>query len=50
MTAPKIPLLPFAALLLLGPSLAWGAASEWSTNPQSSVRLITPWQTAPRSG
>jgi suppressor for copper-sensitivity B len=48
MTAPKIQL--FAALLLLGPSLAWGAASEWSTNPQSSVRLITPWQTAPQSG
>ncbi|HEY0558631.1 MAG TPA: protein-disulfide reductase DsbD domain-containing protein [Thermoanaerobaculia bacterium] len=50
MTAPKLALLPFAALLLSGPSLAWGAASEWSTNPQSSVRLITPWLTAPRSG
>jgi DsbC/DsbD-like thiol-disulfide interchange protein len=45
----KIPLLLFAALLL-APGLAWCAASEWSTNPQSSVRLITPWQTAPRSG
>jgi DsbC/DsbD-like thiol-disulfide interchange protein len=50
MTALKTTLLSFAALLLLGPSLAWGAASEWSTNPQSSVRLITPWQMAPRSG
>jgi DsbC/DsbD-like thiol-disulfide interchange protein len=52
MIAPKTktPLLSFAALLLLAPGLAWGAASEWSTNPQSSVRLITPWQTAPRSG
>lgn len=51
MTAPKTALLPAAALLiLLAPSPARGAASPWSTNPQSSVRLITPWQTAPRSG
>jgi suppressor for copper-sensitivity B len=46
MTAPKIALL----LLLLAPGLARGAASPWSTNPESSVRLITPWQTAARTG
>ncbi|HEX4498976.1 MAG TPA: hypothetical protein VIE43_25085, partial [Thermoanaerobaculia bacterium] len=50
MTAPQKSLLAFALLLALAPGLAWGAASEWSTNPQSSVRLITPWQTAPREG
>src|SRR4051794_27654319 len=51
MTAPKTALLPAAALLLLlAPGRAQGAASPWSTNPQSSVRLITPWQTAARSG
>jgi DsbC/DsbD-like thiol-disulfide interchange protein len=49
MTAPKT-LLLFAAGLLLAPGHAWGAASEWSVNPQSSVRLISPWKTAPRSG
>jgi suppressor for copper-sensitivity B len=46
MTAPKTALL----LFLLMPGLARGAASPWSTNPQSSVRVITPWQTAARSG
>jgi len=46
MTAPKT-LLLLAAGLLLAPSHAWGAASEWSVNPQSSVRLISPWKTAP---
>jgi DsbC/DsbD-like thiol-disulfide interchange protein len=50
MTASKIALLPLSALLLLAPSSARGAASEWSINPQSRVRLITPWQVAPRSG
>jgi DsbC/DsbD-like thiol-disulfide interchange protein len=51
MTAPKTLLLFFlAAGLLLAPGHAWGAASEWSVNPQSSVRLISPWKTAPRSG
>ena len=49
MTAPKTALL-LLAFSLLGPGHAWGAAGEWSTNPQSSVRLITPWQTAPPSG
>ncbi len=48
MTAPKTLLLAFS--LLLAPSHAWGAASEWSVNPQSSVRLITPWKTAPGNG
>ncbi|HTG35783.1 MAG TPA: protein-disulfide reductase DsbD domain-containing protein [Thermoanaerobaculia bacterium] len=54
MTAPKIVLLPLAALLLVlflvMPSPARGAAGEWSTNPQSRVRLISPWQVAPRNG
>ena len=39
-----------AALALLAPGLAWGAAGEWSINPQSSVRLITAWDVAPRTG
>ena len=48
MTPPKTLLLFFfAAGLLLAPGHAWGAASEWSVNPQSSVRLISPWKTAP---
>lgn len=46
MTAPKTLLLFLAAGLLLAPGHAWGAASEWSVNPQSSVRLISPWKTA----
>ncbi len=49
MTAPKTALLLLAALLL-APGRAWGVAGEWSKNPQSSVRLITPWRTAPQSG
>ncbi len=53
MTVPKIAL-PLAALLLapflIMPSPARGAAGEWSTNPQSRVRLISPWQVAPRNG
>lgn len=48
----KTALLPAAtlALALLAPSPARGAASEWSKNPESSVRLITPWLAAPREG
>ena len=46
MTAPKTALL----LLLLAPGVARAAASPWATNPQSSVRLITPFSNAPRSG
>jgi DsbC/DsbD-like thiol-disulfide interchange protein len=49
MTAPKTALLHVAVLLLM-PGHAWGAAGEWARNPQSSVRLITPWRTAPRNG
>src|SRR4051794_11292854 len=49
MTAPKTALL-LVAVLLLAPGHAWGVAGEWAKNPQSSVRLITPWRTAPRSG
>ena len=37
-------------LALLAPLPAWGAASEWAENAESRVRLITPWQAAPRSG
>jgi DsbC/DsbD-like thiol-disulfide interchange protein len=50
MTAPKTALLLLAASLLLAPGHAWGAAGAPATNPQSSVRLITPWQVAPKSG
>lgn len=35
---------------LLAPAPLRGAASEWSKNPQSQVRLVTPWVVAPRSG
>lgn len=49
MTASKTALL-LAAALLLAPDRAWSVAGEWSRNPQSSVRLITPYRTAPRSG
>lgn len=38
------------ALLLLAPLRAWGVAGEWTENEQSRVRLITPYQVAPRSG
>ena len=50
MTAPKTALLLVTVLLLLAPGRAWGVAGEWAKNPQSSVRLITHWRTAPRSG
>ncbi|MEO6196277.1 MAG: protein-disulfide reductase DsbD domain-containing protein [Thermoanaerobaculia bacterium] len=49
-TASKTALLSLAALLLLAPRPARGAAGEWATNPQSRVRLISPWQVAPRNG
>jgi suppressor for copper-sensitivity B len=34
----------------LAPSSAWAAASDWAVNEQSRVRLITPYQAAPRDG
>jgi DsbC/DsbD-like thiol-disulfide interchange protein len=37
-------------LTALAPHGASGVASPWAANPQSSVRLITPWQVAPRDG
>jgi DsbC/DsbD-like thiol-disulfide interchange protein len=44
----------FAWLLVLfalaAPRISWSAASPWSENEQSRVRLITPWQVAPRTG
>jgi len=40
--------LPLLLLTALAPRGAAAAASPWSTNPQSSVRLVTPWQVAPR--
>jgi len=51
MTVPKTALAALLpALFLIVPSPARGAAGEWSTNPQSRVRLISPWQVAPRNG
>ncbi|HEV8578156.1 MAG TPA: protein-disulfide reductase DsbD domain-containing protein [Thermoanaerobaculia bacterium] len=38
------------AAALLVPSPARPAASQWSVNPQSRVRLISPWQIASRDG
>ena len=38
------------ALALLVPLPAWSAASNWAENAESRVRLITPWQVAPKSG
>jgi len=47
----KIALLSAAALtFLFAPAPVRGAASAWSVNPQSRVRLISPWQVAPRGG
>src|SRR6185295_7365715 len=50
--APRIVLLAVATLAssLLAPVAARAAASAWSENPQSRVRLITPYQVAPRHG
>jgi DsbC/DsbD-like thiol-disulfide interchange protein len=54
MTSPKTALLPAALLIPLlfafAPRAARGTASPWSSNPQSSVRLISPWQTASPKG
>jgi DsbC/DsbD-like thiol-disulfide interchange protein len=55
MTPSKTALLPAALLLfslvaLFAPDAARATASPWSTNPQSSVRLISPWQTASPKG
>lgn len=35
---------------LLAPEPARGSAGEWQQNPQSRVRLISPWEVAPREG
>ncbi len=32
------------------PRISWSAASPWSENEQSRVRLVTPWKVAPRTG
>jgi suppressor for copper-sensitivity B len=37
-------------VLLLASSPAWSAASDWAINEQSRVRLITPYDIAPRDG
>ena len=39
-----------AAALLLAPAAARAAASPWSENGPSRVRLVTSWQTAPAAG
>lgn len=44
------PLLLILVLTALAPHRAAAAASPWAANPQSSVRLITPWQVAPHAG
>jgi DsbC/DsbD-like thiol-disulfide interchange protein len=49
MTTPK-PTLLLVTVLLLAPARAWAVAGPPSTNPQSTVRLVTPWQVAPKSG
>lgn len=43
-------LLLLLVLIVAAPRIAWSAASPWAENEQSRVRLITPWQVAPRSG
>jgi DsbC/DsbD-like thiol-disulfide interchange protein/cytochrome c biogenesis protein CcdA len=51
MKAPRTVLLAAVlAAAVLAPAPVRGAASEWSTNPQSKVRLVTPWVVAPRIG
>jgi DsbC/DsbD-like thiol-disulfide interchange protein len=52
MTAPRPALLATLTALaaLLGAAPGWSAASDWATNPESRVRLITPYQVAPRDG
>jgi DsbC/DsbD-like thiol-disulfide interchange protein len=51
MRTPKtlILLLPTLALLC-APRPAAAAAGAWASNPESKVRLITPWKTAPKDG
>ena len=44
-----LPLLLALAAVPLTPQRATAAAGSWETNPQSSVRLISPWQVAPAS-
>src|SRR5207237_3864265 len=41
------PLLPLLLLTAFVPRGAAAVSSPWAANPQSSVRLITPWQVAP---
>src|ERR1700680_4620021 len=54
MTTPKIVTLSavvtLALLAALAPRQAYGAASAWSINDQSQVRLITASTVAPRTG
>ncbi|HEV2856608.1 MAG TPA: protein-disulfide reductase DsbD domain-containing protein [Thermoanaerobaculia bacterium] len=52
MNALKTTSLAAAALAtaLFAPAPVRGMESEWSKNPQSQVRLLTPWVVAPRSG
>ena len=52
MTAPKnrAPATRRPSPCSCAPSPAHGAAGEWATNPQSRVRLVSPWQVAPRNG
>jgi DsbC/DsbD-like thiol-disulfide interchange protein len=40
----------FGGLLLLGSGAVGGATSPWIRNPQSAVRLVTPYTAAPRTG
>ncbi|HEX4959893.1 MAG TPA: protein-disulfide reductase DsbD domain-containing protein [Thermoanaerobaculia bacterium] len=49
-TAPFSAAVAVALLALLTPRPALGAASEWSVNKQSQVRLITAWKVAPKNG
>ncbi len=52
MTSPKIPLIAAAAslVLLAAPRASQGAASAWSVNDPSQVRLITAAKVAPTTG
>src|SRR5436853_4998332 len=51
MTTPRIASFSAAVMLaLLAPRPASGAASAWSVNSQSQVRLITAWKVSPRQG
>lgn len=50
MKAPRTVLATVLATAVLAPAPVRGVVSEWSTNPQSKVRLVTPWVVAPRIG